>query len=154
MPNPAIDIAQALANLINAESAWTAERVNVPMLRKETLPKDEVVIQVLPIGWAQPDGQQSRGAFVQEYTIAVAMYARASTLTEEDAAMDSLDDLRQFLTAKENSQFSLSGDPNYSSACLTNTVINEPMVDVERLKDANIFQSVIMLNYLIYRRRD
>mgnify|MGYP003659152612 CR=1 FL=1 len=154
MATPSIQLAEAVAAALVAENSdWLAERKNFPLLRKEDVPNSGFVMQVIPNGYQLVEDAQARSLFTEMYSVAVSCYRKANTVTEQDAALEDIDDVRQFLMSESLTQIDMTGDTAMGNARLMPTMLNSPEYDFERLKDENVFQSVIQLDYILYRER-
>ena len=153
MSTPSIQISEHVAGMLNNVDGWHAERRNYPMLQKSEVPNEGFIMQVIPNGYALLEDNQSRGVFVEQYSVAVTCYRKANVLAEQDEALEDIDRVRRYLLSTSLTEVIITGDAGTGNAMLRNTMLNNPEMDMDRLKDEHVFQSVIQLDYVLYRER-
>ena len=154
MSTPSIQIADALVTYLTAQdSSWSVSRKNVPLVKKEEVPNTGFIIQVTPVSFEMPEGEQARNVFTERYTTIIACYRKALGQSNQDQALEDLDNVRVALSSEAGTNLTLSGGSEYSFARLQLPMVNDPVYDIDRMKDEHIFQSVITLNHILLRNR-
>ena len=140
-------IVSILETELNSGSAFTITRKILPRSKKQTRSKPEIFVSLN----SMTSVESSRGSYLMEYQVGVALAQDAVSETNTETAMSNIENIVSTLESNDYKSFTTS--ENSLKFCYKPPFTLDPVFDPTILNEQSTFVSVALFNYVYIKER-